>query len=58
VSASAVIAIGAEDGVIDVHFFGEAVDRGARGVNSGWNTLAIIGAEALVAAGYVKHREN
>src|SRR5258708_36990305 len=51
-----IILRGAEDGVIETHLFGEAVEGGARRMNAGRNALAIIGAEALVAAGYIEKR--
>ena len=53
--ARAVIAVGAEDGVIDIHLLGEAVEGGARSMNAGRNALAIVGAEPLVAAGDVEN---
>src|ERR1035437_9901370 len=54
--ALAVIAIGAEHGVIDIHLLGEAVEGGARSMNAGRNALTIIGPESLVTAGQVQDR--
>ncbi len=54
--AGAVVAIGAEHGVVEIHLLGEAVEGGTRRMNAGGETLAIVGAEALVAAGDVEDR--
>src|SRR5208337_3637908 len=51
----AVIAVGAEHGVIDIHLLSETVERGTRSVHAGWNALSIVGSEALVTAGYVQN---
>jgi hypothetical protein len=54
--ARAVITVRSEDGVIDIHLLREAVEGSPRRMNSGGNTLPIIGSESLLATGDVEHR--
>ena len=52
----AVIAVGAEHSVVDIHLLGEAVEGGARRMHARRDALAIVGAQPLVAAGNVENR--